>query len=164
MQTVILNKVGFLPAMQKSAVFRGIDAGSEFQVVNVHNDTSGYTGIVGAERYDRNTGETVCCGDFSNFTAEGCYYITVSGERSHNFKISDNVYNDFITDAVRMMYMQRCGMELGEKYAGELWRRNRHKKQHFLLDLIRKILGFLSVKSEVLVVFENWSFIRRIMA
>lgn len=118
MQKILLNQIGFLPEMQKSALFRGVDTGSEFQIVDLQNEKSVYTGTVGAKTYDHNAGETVCCGDFTELTAEGSYYITVMGERSHNFTISDTVYNDFITDAVRMMYMQRCGTELDQKYAG----------------------------------------------
>lgn len=118
MQKILLNQIGFLPEMQKSALFRGVDTGSEFQIVDLQNEKSVYTGTVGAKKYDHNAGETVCCGDFTELAAEGSYYITVMGERSHNFTISDNVYNDFITNAVRMMYMQRCGTELDKKYAG----------------------------------------------
>lgn len=133
MRKIISDQIGFLPTMQKSAVFRGIDAGSEFHVVNARNGTSVYTGTVGAEKYDHNTGETVCRGDFSDLTAEGCYYITTAqGERSHDFKISHNVYNDLIIDAVRMMYMQRCGTELDEKYAGIFAHKPCHTERAYL--------------------------------
>ena len=132
MQKIILDQIGYLPSMQKSAVFRGISTDSEFQVIDLQNGEAVYTGKAGIGKYDKYSGETVCCGDFSELTAEGSYYITVSGERSHNFTISDNVYNDFITDAVRMMYMQRCGAELDEKYAGIFAHKLCHTDKAFL--------------------------------
>ncbi|MGN0648922.1 MAG: glycoside hydrolase family 9 protein [Oscillospiraceae bacterium] len=132
MQKVIVNQVGFLPKMQKLAVFRGIEAGSEFLVVDNNNDRVVYNGKVGAEKYDKYSGETVCCGDFSELTTQGSYYITVSGERSHSFGISDNIYNSLITDAVRMMYMHRCGTELVEKYAGIFAHKPCHTERAYL--------------------------------
>lgn len=132
MQKILLNQIGFLSNMQKLAVFSGIKTGSEFRIIDNKNDKVVYIGAVGAERFDHNTGETVCCGDFSELTAEGSYYIVVSGERSHNFTISDNVYNDIMTDAVRMMYMQRCGTALDEKYAGIFAHKSCHTEHAYL--------------------------------
>lgn len=69
----------------------------------------------------------------SSAAAEGCYYIrTESGERSHCFKISQNVYDSLINDAVRMMYMQRCGTELAEKYAGIFAHKACHTERAYL--------------------------------
>lgn len=119
MQDIVLNQVGFLPEMQKTAIFRGGCADNEFEVVDALCGTVIFTGKIGEERYDTYSGENVRCGDLSPLAAEGCYFIrTSSGGRSYCFKIAEDIYSDLMTDSIRMMYMQRCGTELDHKHAG----------------------------------------------
>jgi predicted adenine nucleotide alpha hydrolase (AANH) superfamily ATPase len=49
-------------------------------------------------------------------------YTVVSGdgEKSYPFEIGTDVYNDLLKDSFRMLYLQRCGMELTEELAGDL--------------------------------------------
>ena len=119
MQNIVVNQVGFLPEMKKTAVFGSKCRDNEFEVVNSSDDRAVYTGKIGAEKYDPYSGENVRCGDFSAVAQEGCYYIrTLSCGKSHSFTIAQDVYNNLITDMVRMMYLQRCGTALDEKHAG----------------------------------------------
>lgn len=119
MQDIVLNQIGFLPEMQKTAIFRGGCADNEFEVVDALCGAVIFTGKIGEEKYDPYSGENVRCGDLSPLAAEGCYFIrTSSGGRSYCFKIAEDIYNDLMTDSIRMMYMQRCGTELDHKHAG----------------------------------------------
>lgn len=105
--------------MQKTVIFSGECRDDEFEVVNALYDKAVFTGKIGAVKYDPYCGKKVRCGDFSGVTETGCYYIrTLSCGKSYSFTIAQDVYNDLITDMVRMMYLQRCGTALDKKYAG----------------------------------------------
>ena len=70
--------------------------------------------------YDSASKEDVWHINFSTITTEGSYYIENAGQdRSPKFTISSHVYENLFTDLLRMLYFQRCGCELEEKYAGE---------------------------------------------
>ncbi|MDY4588192.1 MAG: glycoside hydrolase family 9 protein [Oscillospiraceae bacterium] len=119
MQNIVLDQVGFLPGMQKSVIFRGECRDDEFEVVNALDDMAVFTGKIGEAKFDPYSGENVRCGDFSAVTKAGCYYIrTLSCGRSYSFTIAQDVYNDLVSDMVRMMYLQRCGTALDDKHAG----------------------------------------------
>lgn len=113
------NQVGFLPDARKTVVIRGENPGKEFKIV----DESGkevYTGTLSDAIDSVNAGETVYFGEFTDFTTPGTYHV-VSGEgaESYPFVIGEGVYDELLVDAFRMMYLQRCGMELTEDMAGD---------------------------------------------
>ncbi|MBR5422311.1 MAG: glycoside hydrolase family 9 protein [Lachnospiraceae bacterium] len=69
---------------------------------------------------DENSGIDAACIDFSSVTEAGEYYFTDdSGDKSPRFSISETPYKNLFRDAIRMLYFQRCGMALEEKYAGK---------------------------------------------
>lgn len=113
------NQVGFLPNARKTVVIRSENPGSEFTVV----DESGkevYKGTLSEAIDSINAGETVYFGDFSDFTEEGTYtVVSGDGESSYPFVISGSVYDELLKDSFRMLYLQRCGMELTEDLAGD---------------------------------------------
>lgn len=119
-QNIILNQVGYLPNDSKRVVFRGDVKDTEFKVVRADGKTV-YTGKIGAGSFNAGAQETTHIGDFSSVTTPGTYKITTDslGE-SYTFKIDEDVYKDVLKDAVRMFYLQRCGEELPEKYAGNM--------------------------------------------
>ena len=115
-----LNQVGFLPDGKKTVTINSANPGSEFDIV----DESGavvYTGIL-SDAYDDSliSGETVYYGDFSDFTTPGTYkVVSRDGAESYPFTIADGIYNDLLKDTFRMLYLQRCGMELTGDLAGD---------------------------------------------
>lgn len=68
---------------------------------------------------NKNTKTNEAAGDFTALTTPGTYKIVGDkcGE-SYEFTIGEGVYDEALNDAVRMLYMQRCGTELTEELAG----------------------------------------------
>ncbi len=109
---IILNQLGYKPDAEKIAVFRDITSETEFSVVNAANDEVVYTGELYGEKENELAGETNFYGDFSSVTESGTYYITCGElDTSYVFEITENVYDDVLDAAVRMLYLQRCGCE-----------------------------------------------------
>lgn len=120
MPKIMINQVGYRPADKKLAVFRELAADSAFRVVDAVSGETVYTGTVVPGGTGGSSGDTVGWADFSAVTAPGSYKITAenSGE-SYPFAIGQDVYADLLKASVKMLYMQRCGMELTKEYAGE---------------------------------------------
>ncbi|MEM7103965.1 MAG: glycoside hydrolase family 9 protein [Bacteroidota bacterium] len=61
--------------------------------------------------------------DFSDLTTIGQYYLIdpVSGERSGDFRISEDVYTDILKTAGRAFYYNRCNMEKALSFAETGW-------------------------------------------
>ena len=49
----------------------------------------------------------------------GKYFIAVGDKKSYTFKISENIYSVLSDSLLKMLYFQRCGVEIEAKYAGE---------------------------------------------
>ena len=115
-----VNQVGFLTDAKKTVTISSSNPGSEFDVV----DESGkavYTGTL-SEAYDDTliSGEILYYGEFTDFTTPGTYkVVSKDGAESYPFAIADNVYDDLLKDTFRMLYLQRCGMELTKDLAGD---------------------------------------------
>lgn len=113
MQSILINQVGYKPESKKIAVFRNITDEKEFSVINADTGVVVYTGLLYGEKPNTSAGETNYFGDFSEVTEPGNYYIKCGNlEDSFEFKISENVYKNLLDDAVRMMYLQRCGVAI----------------------------------------------------
>lgn len=115
-----VNQVGYLPGDIKRAVFRQAGKDAEFEIIDAATKKTVYSGKVEGSVTTQSVGETVSYGDFTEFTTPGTYLIKAeeSGE-SYEFTISDTVYDDAFDNALKMFYLQRCGMELEEAYAGD---------------------------------------------
>ncbi len=117
---ILVNQFGYLPQSKKVAVFCGKEIPSVFYVVKEETGEVVYTGSPEAEGYNRGKDEYNSYGDFSQWTAEGTYYIEapVLG-RSYSFEIRKNLYDEVFQEACKQYYYSRCGMTLTEEYAGE---------------------------------------------
>ena len=117
-----VNQVGYLPEARKIVTVRtneGEMAQTEFQVLNDKQEVV-YTGKLGEAKVSNHSGELVCIGDFSEFKEDGVYTIqTGENKKSFSFKIGNDVYDEMLLDAFHMLYLQRCGIDLTEEYAGE---------------------------------------------
>ena len=115
-----INQLGYRPDDEKIAVFRGEDMDSAFQVVDAESGEVVFEGTLLAGAKNNNTRETESAGDFSELKTPGTYKVV--GEKcgeSYEFTIGNDVYDEAFDAAVRMLYLQRCGEELPEEYAGE---------------------------------------------
>jgi len=61
--------------------------------------------------------------DFTEVTTEGVYYVSddINNERSANFLINENPYEDVLVAAGKMFYYNRCNTSKEIAYAGEKW-------------------------------------------
>lgn len=118
--SILTNQVGYLPNVDKIAVFRGENlTDTTFNVVNSDTNEVVYSGEIYGEKVNSKASETNYYGDFSSVTKEGSYYIeTATLGKSYAFEISSNVYNDLLNSTLRMFYLQRCGTEVEDSNAG----------------------------------------------
>lgn len=123
-----VNQVGFRPDDVKTAVFADVAMDQDsYSIVDAKSGKEVYTGTFGTATDNPNAGETDRVVDFSDFKTPGTYKIkTPDGAESPKFKIAKNVYDNLLKKAVKFLYLQRCGEELDEKYAGKY----AHKKCH----------------------------------
>ncbi|MBQ8515422.1 MAG: glycoside hydrolase family 9 protein [Ruminococcus sp.] len=116
---ITINQLGYKPDAEKVAVFRGITTETEFSVVDAETEEILYTDVLYGERENTSADEINFYGDFSAVTEPGRYYITCGElDASYTFEISEHVYDSVLDDAVRMLYLQRCGCEVEDEIFG----------------------------------------------
>ncbi len=114
---IFIDQAGYLPEMEKTAVFN-IKA-DRFAIVNENGDIC-FEGNAVYSGFDASAGEELWTGSFSALTAEGSYFVQLpTGERSYGFEIRNNVYAGCLDDATKAFYFLRCGCGLEEKHAGK---------------------------------------------
>ena len=110
-----INQVGYTPDSKKIAVFRGVTNQTQFKVINADTGAVAYTGNLSSSISNSSANETNWQGDFSTVTVPGKYYIECEGlEKSYTFEIGSNVYNNLLTDSIKMLYLQRCGVQVSD--------------------------------------------------
>lgn len=171
-EKIIINQIGYLPSASKIAVFRGDDQDTEFEVVNLSNDTVVYTGKITGSIENQTANETDRYGDFSEVMEDGTYLIrTKSLGDSYTFEIAPDVYNGLLEDAVRMMFTQRCGTELTSDYVGDFAHKECHSEMaviygteekidvsggwHDAGDYGRYVVAAANTAAEMLLAYEN---------
>ena len=119
---IYCNQTGYLPDSDKTAV---MTEGERFWVIRT-DGASEETVLEGTARdmgEDAASGDHVYIADFSGITQDGTYYLQdAAGERSHRFRIGQDVYAPLQRDLLKALYYQRCGCGLEEAYAGEYHR------------------------------------------
>jgi hypothetical protein len=133
---IVIDQFGYREQARKTAVIRvpqtGSDApssyvpGTNFQIIDKATGTAIHSGAPTAfdgGKTDAASGDKIWWFDFSNVTAPGKYYVLdeTNNFRSFSFRIANNVYNDALVAALRMLYYQRAGTDKPARYAGEAW-------------------------------------------
>ncbi len=133
---ITTDQFGYLPASRKIAVIRnpviGFDSalsfipGEKYTLVDVKSGKKIFTSAIvqwadGA--VDKSSGDMIWHFDFSAVKTPGTYYVldTRRNQKSSNFNIADNVYNEVLKQAVRTFFYQRSGFRKDARYAGEAW-------------------------------------------
>jgi len=116
--SVIINQEGYLPQSEKF-VFVTTQTDSFF-VQDINSGNIVFRGELSAWTIvDEMTGLTLYKGNFSAFRETGRYFITTSlGERSYEFDISENVYENVYKASLKGFYYWRCGSLLAGANAG----------------------------------------------
>ena len=72
--------------------------------------------------WDEASGDYVWHVDFTEITTPGDYIIKSGDITSYPFTIGTDLYSNLHTSLSKMLYFQRCGMELLPEYAGQFAR------------------------------------------
>lgn len=134
---ITVDQFGYRPADTKVAVLRspqvGFDSalsytpGNSIQVIESSSGKVVFTGTPALHNggvTDSSSGDKIWWFDFSAITQGGTYYIQDAADaskKSFPFQVREDVYNNVLKAAVRMLYYQRVGMEKEARYAGADW-------------------------------------------
>lgn len=130
--TVFVNQAGYFPDSKKVATITS-DA-QRFEVISESGKSiySGKTKPFGLDKYSQ---DKVCLADFSSVKKSGRYNILLdNGDRSLMFEISENVYDNTLSDLIRAFYYLRCGCELKAENAGAFTHKVCHDSEAVLWD------------------------------
>ncbi|MCE5300170.1 MAG: glycoside hydrolase family 9 protein [Spirochaetia bacterium] len=112
-----LNSIGYMPGMEKKATVAGTCG--EFAVKRYPGGNMALKGRAVGPYDSPETNEAVYIIDFTSLDVPGEYYIeAVPAGRSCRFKISPDVYDRAFYDAMRGMYLWRCGIAVRAVHEG----------------------------------------------
>ena len=140
-----VNQMGYLPAGKKTAILSTEAVTSlvpqlDFSNVQIYK-TDGTcvleAGLMPFGR-DNTSGDYVWQADFSSLTTPGNYIVKAGDIESYPFRIGETLYSELNVLLCKMLYFQRCGMELKEKYAGKFARPTCHMGSAVLWDEFAK--------------------------
>ncbi len=122
---IVIDQFGYREQAKKTAVISR-NPGTNFQVINEASGNAVFSGtpiVFNSGETDAASGDKIWHFDFSSVTTPGRYYILdqTNNLRSFPFSIANNVYNDVLKAAVKMLYYQRAGTNKPAQYAGETW-------------------------------------------
>lgn len=134
---ITVDQFGYRPSDTKVAVLRdpqvGFDSalsytpGNSIRVVESSSGKVVFTGTPALHNggvTDSSSGDKIWWFDFSAITQDGTYYIqdaSNTSKKSFPFQVREDVYNDVLKAAVRMLYYQRVGVAKEARYAGTDW-------------------------------------------
>ena len=132
---ISVNQIGYYPLLAKTAVLSDnagestdgaeritLDGCDRFELVDAHTEETVYTGDVGAQQQDRDSGDSIRKIDFTEYKTPGEYYIRIKGKqwRSFPFCISDTLYSEgghnLLTNALNYFYQNRAGRDIEAAY------------------------------------------------
>ena len=134
---IAVDQFGYRPDARKVAVLRSPELGydrnltySPGAVMEVVDSATAKVVFSGAPvafqegAVDTASGDKIWWFDFSSLSAPGTYYIRDKSDnlkQSFYFRIREDVYNEILKAAMRMMYYQRVGIAHEAAYAGTEW-------------------------------------------
>ncbi len=114
-----VNQVGYLPDFPKKAMVVNTEGVNVFHIVDIHQNQIVYSGQLGEEIDDVNSGDRVRHANFTDFNIPGSYYIEVAGHGvSLPFAIHRDVYRESYMEAVRSYTLGRANIELQDPWTG----------------------------------------------
>lgn len=132
---IIVDQLGYAADGKKVAVFRGEMLPDTYDLVDAETKEVVYTGNIVQKGYNEATQENISSGDFSEFVAEGFYYLQaeIIG-RSYPFSITQKPYLSVFDAALKQYYNSRCGLTLSTELAGESAHNACHTKTAGLME------------------------------
>lgn len=115
-----VNQVGYKTDATKIFVATSDNAITDYNICDSASGNVVYSGKFGSAVPSNSGDGDGYIGNFSDFKEAGTYYISVAGlDDSYEFTIADDVLDSVTAETVRMLYLQRCGMELTSDLAGD---------------------------------------------
>ncbi len=130
-KNIAVNQIGYDILGGKS--FWVTVKAAKFNVVCEETGGIVFSGDVSNVGVDASIGTTAGWGDFSPLKEKGRYYIEIDHEKSYSFEIGEDVFASLRKSLIKMIYYQRCGVELDAKHAGEEYT---HKPCHLEMGKI----------------------------
>jgi len=150
-----VNQMGYLPQSKKTAIVAvaalenetpSLDMNS-IQVCTADGNCIMEKNLV-PKGFDKTAGDYVWQADFSELTQPGTYIIKAGDTISYPFRIGAELYSELNVLLCKMLYFQRCGMELEEKYAGKFARPTCHMEPTVLWEeFLQNKAGELAAES-----------------
>ncbi len=117
-----INQLGYLPDQPKIAIIPNSGT-SSFTILDSKSKEVVYSGELGKGGLNEPSGEEVMVADFSEFDTPGTYVLQVDNSTSsHEFSISNTVFDDATNSVLKAYYYMRASIPLEEEHAGE-WAR-----------------------------------------
>jgi endoglucanase len=117
---VRINQLGYLPGSPKRAIWVTDEPlPVEFSVVTAE-DSVALRGLTQPwpNRPEPTSGQSVHVLDFTDLTAAGTgYQLLVAGQRSHRFRIAEDLYGPLARDALGLFYLLRSGCPIEDHRA-----------------------------------------------
>lgn len=126
---IYVNQMGYLPDSNKTAVLsvpqiKYTDAPQDLKDVQIQTTDGRCIFQTKATVFgpDEASGDFVWQLDFSELTETGTYVIRYGESSSYPFSVGAGLYGELNSLLSKMLYYQRCGIELTEKHAGKFAR------------------------------------------
>ena len=118
--SIVFNQLGYRIKDEKVFHLKNASNYETFTVVDADTGNIAYEGALSAPVSDPVSGAVVQAGDFSHVTNAGNYEIRISDSLSSPpLRVSNEAYDELLKGLIHMLYLQRCGEELPEEYAGD---------------------------------------------
>ena len=120
---IFINQIGYRPSDIKTVFVSEKQKGKEdtFTLCKCSDNSLVFTGQFVKAPLDTESVEQYYTGDFSSVNSNGEYYISVGGEKSFAFKISDAPYNDVFLSSLKYFTDSRCGQGLCHTGVAEIY-------------------------------------------
>ena len=122
---VSVNQTGYFPDGEKFAVYptaQAVDHVFDWNLVDSTTGEAVASGQTLPAMHDTASGDFVNLIDFSSFAKPGMYMLKVADASSVPFKIGSDIYSQLTKDSLRYFYLNRSGIALDPKDAGD-WAR-----------------------------------------
>lgn len=126
---IFINQIGYLPDDSKIAFVTEKCKGEaeSFSLFSADENKEIFSGKLYAAKEDSSVGEPVYIADFSSVSKCGDYYILINKNKSFNFKIAENVYNQIFNSSLKYFTDSRCGQGLCHTGVAEIYGTNETK-------------------------------------
>ena len=145
---IYINQMGYYPGGIKTAVLaQTADANGSVPQAPETVQICSVNGTCICEKeptffgLDKASGDYVWHVSFSEINTPGTYIVKSGDSTSYPFEIETGLYNSLHTLLSKMLYFQRCGMDLLPEYAGQFARTKCHTAPSVLWSEYKKYLA-----------------------